>query len=228
MASQLGSSGTSVVDNNALVFQNPLFLHPSDGPSTLCIQEKLTGSQNYRSRRRTFEIWLSTKRKLGFIKGISIAKSMMFVGTAFEIWQQLEKRFALSNVSRKYKLNRETYDIVQQGHLISDYYTRMKCVWEKLDSMNELSTLVNITPEITAFLAAIHTQKEEQKLFYVKTACSLLQQEESQRDMFSSSLAGDSTALYSNSDTKDKCGICRYKWHPPEKCLEKVGYPTWQ
>ncbi|GKE49799.1 cysteine-rich receptor-like protein kinase 8 [Tanacetum coccineum] len=182
----------------------------------------------------------------------SIAKSMMFVGTAFEICQQLEKRFALSNGSRKYKLNRETYDIMQQGHLISDYYTRMKCVWEKLDSMNELSTLVNITPEITAFLAAIHTQKEEQKLFQflnglddhfsaqksylllgtpfpsVKTACSLLQQEESQRDMFSSSLVGDSTALYSNSDTKDKCGICRYKWHPPEKCLEKVGYPTWQ
>ncbi|GJU29694.1 cysteine-rich receptor-like protein kinase 8 [Tanacetum coccineum] len=147
----------------------------------------------------------------------------MFVGTAFKIWQQLEKRFALSNVSRKYKLNRETYDIMQQGHLISDYYTRMKYVWEKLDSMNELSRLVNITPEITAFLAVIHTQKEEHKLFQFLNGLD---------DHFSAqrsySLAGDSTAVYSNSDTKDKCGICGYKWHPSEKCLEKVGYPAWQ
>lgn len=41
----------------------------------------------------------------------SIAKSIMFVGTTYEIWQQLEKRFALSNGSRKYKLNKETYAI---------------------------------------------------------------------------------------------------------------------
>ena len=88
------------------------------------------------------EIGLSTKRKLGFIRGTvprssdpilseqwetcnniviswlmasvfqSIAKSIMFIGTAYEIWIQLEKTFALSNGSRKYKLNRETYDIV--------------------------------------------------------------------------------------------------------------------
>ena len=83
----------------------------------------------------------------------------MFVGTAYEIWQQLEKRFALSNGSRKYKLNRETYDIVQQGESISDYYTRMKCVWEELDSMNVLPRVTNITPEISVFLAAINTQK---------------------------------------------------------------------
>lgn len=51
------------------LFQNPLFLHPSDGPGTLSIQEKLVGAQNYRSWRCSAEIALSTKRKLGFIKG---------------------------------------------------------------------------------------------------------------------------------------------------------------
>lgn len=57
----------------------------------------------------------------------SIAKSIIFVDTAYEIWLQLERRFALSNGSRKYKLNRETYDTMQLGQ---PYYTRMKCIWE--------------------------------------------------------------------------------------------------
>nr|GEW76532.1 cysteine-rich RLK (receptor-like protein kinase) 8 [Tanacetum cinerariifolium] len=128
------------------LFQNPLYFHPFDGLSSLTVQEKLTGAQNYRAWKRPLEIGLSTKRKLRFVKGIivrsatdenlaelcdtcnnmvicwimssaseSIARSIMFVGTAGEIWQQLEKRFSLSDGSRKYKLNKDTYEITQSG-----------------------------------------------------------------------------------------------------------------
>nr|GEX39915.1 cysteine-rich RLK (receptor-like protein kinase) 8 [Tanacetum cinerariifolium] len=45
----------------------------------------------------------------------SIAKSVMFIGTASEIWSQLETRFSLSNGSRKYKLIKDTFGISQQG-----------------------------------------------------------------------------------------------------------------
>ncbi|PWA60444.1 hypothetical protein CTI12_AA382890 [Artemisia annua] len=152
---------------------NPLYVHPSDGPGSLPMQEKLVGSHNYRSWRRSMEIGLSTKRKLGFVKGTipkppsvpiapvtvvennarielwetcnnlviswimssvsdSIAKSVMFIGSASEIWSQLETRFSLSNGSRKYKLSKDTFGISQQGSSVSEYYTKMKCVWEEL------------------------------------------------------------------------------------------------
>ena len=225
------SSETAGMMNNQMLFQNPLFLHPSDGPGTLMVTEKLLGAQNYRSWRRSVEIALSTKQKLGFIRGTvprsvddaslqeqwdtcnnlviswlmnsvseSIGKSIMFMGTAHAIWLQLETRFALSNGSHKYKLNRETYAIMQSGRSISEYYTNMKCVWEELDSRNELPRIVNITPEVAVFIQALNVQKEEQRLFQflnglddhfasqrsqlllnsplpsVETACSLLQQ----------------------------------------------------
>jgi hypothetical protein len=244
------------------------------------VTEKLLGAHNYRSWRRSVEIALSTKRKLGFIRGTvprsvddaslqeqwdtcnnlviswlmnsvseSIGKSIMFMGTAHAIWLQLETRFALSNGSHKYKLNRETYAIMQSGRSISEYYTNMKCVWEELDSMNELPRIVNITPEVAVFIQALNVQKEEQRLFQflnglddhftsqrsqlllnsplpsVETACSLLQQEESQRGVFgnNSQVGIESTALYSKGEVKDKCNICGFKWHPPEKCWEKIG-----
>jgi hypothetical protein len=278
------SSETAGMMNNQMLFQNPMFLHPSDGPGTLMVTEKLLGAQNYRSWRRSVEIALSTKRKLGFIRGTvprsvddaslqeqwdtcnnlviswlmnsvseSMGKSIMFMGTAHAIWLQLETRFALSNGSHKYKLNRETYAIMQSGRSISEYYTNMKCVWEELDSMNELPRIVNITPEVAVFIQALNVQKEEQRLFQflnglddhftsqrsqlllnsplpsVETACSLLQQEESQRGVFgnNSHVGIESTALYSKGEVKDKCNICVFKWHPPEKCWEKIGYPVW-
>ncbi|GJR60478.1 peptidase family M48 protein [Tanacetum coccineum] len=63
------SDATSGLNNQSLLVQNPLFLHPSDGPSTLVVHEKLIGGRNFHSWKRSVEIALSTKRKLGFIRG---------------------------------------------------------------------------------------------------------------------------------------------------------------
>ncbi|GKA22323.1 cysteine-rich receptor-like protein kinase 8 [Tanacetum coccineum] len=142
--------------------------------SSLIVQEKLIRAQNYKALKRAIEIGLSTKRKLGFLKGIvvrshtdvnlaklwdtcnnmmiswimgfvseSVARSIMFIGTITKIWQQLEMRFSVSDGSRKYRLNKDTYEITQSGCSIGEYYTKMKYVWEELDSLNILPVIVD-------------------------------------------------------------------------------------
>ncbi|GJV60549.1 cysteine-rich receptor-like protein kinase 8 [Tanacetum coccineum] len=61
----------------------------------------------------------------------------------------------------------------------------------------------------------------------VENACFMIQQEESQRMLFDAAPSMESTALYNKGGVKDKCSICGFKWHPPEKYWEKVGYPPW-
>jgi len=145
----------------------------------------------------------------------SIGKSILFLNSAREIWLQLEQRFSLSNGSRKYKLNKENYEVKQNHTSVSEYYTRLKFLWSELEDMNELPKISVITEEIAVFLHALTKQKEGQRLFQflnglddkygaqriqiflmsplptVESVCSLVQQEV----LKTSSLEVETTAL---------------------------------
>ncbi|KAL2926753.1 Adipocyte plasma membrane-associated protein [Bienertia sinuspersici] len=55
-------------ENTTIDITNPLYLHPNEGP--LLILENLKGITNYRSWKRSVEIALAGKRKLGFVTGL--------------------------------------------------------------------------------------------------------------------------------------------------------------
>ncbi|XP_074372323.1 uncharacterized protein LOC141713026 [Apium graveolens] len=265
--------------------QNPLFFHPSDGPTSICVP-KLQGASNYRAWHRSMEIQLASKRKLGFVDGSvkksaidateaaqwetcnnmiiswlhsnitdAVKRSVLFINLASEVWKQLEKRFMLTNGSRKYKLNKYLFSLKQNELSVADYYTSMSSLWKKIESMKVLPTVSTVNEEITALLKAIETIKEEVRLFQflndfnevygaqriellmlsplptVEVACAAFQQEESQREALNVSAETEVAAMYSlgyvEKRTGTPCTACGVKGHLSSKCWTIHGYPKW-
>ena len=265
---------------------NPLYLHPSDGATSVQV-EKLQGPNDYRAWRRAMEINLASKRKLGFVTGEvprptdavqadlwdtcnnmviawlthnvspTIMKSIMFMTSAAAIWVNLEKRFQLTNGSRKYKLNREIYEMRQNSLSINDYYTAMRTLWEELESLNTLPTISTPTPDVRALLDTISSQQEESKLFQflngldeiynpqrshfllltplpsVEVASAALQQEEAQHELLPmNKLDPESSAMFTKTypikfDKSFACPACGGKGHKSDRCWTIIGYPKW-
>lgn len=95
----------------------------------------------------------------------TITRSVMYMTSARAIWLNLEKRFALTNDSRKYKLNTEVYETKQNSMSVTEYYTSLKTIWEKLYALNILPTIANPQPDVIKLLDTISAQREEGRLF---------------------------------------------------------------
>ncbi|XP_074342222.1 uncharacterized protein LOC141679690 [Apium graveolens] len=151
---------------------------------------------------------------------------VIYMTSVHAICKNLETRFALINRSRKYRLNKDLYDVRQNMSSVNDYYTSMKSLWVELDTLNVLQTVTGPTTEVVKLLEAIENQKEESRLFqflngidemyaaqrsqlllsnplsYVETAAAALMQEEAQMELLLKP-TGDTEvmAMYSKSQT---------------------------
>ncbi|CAO2837894.1 unnamed protein product [Amaranthus hypochondriacus] len=82
---------------------SPLYLHPSDGSHSIVV-EKLSGADNYRAWRRSLEICLASKRKLGFVYGTTLKDSSNL--TKQEAWDTCNSMvisWLLNNISESIK-----------------------------------------------------------------------------------------------------------------------------
>lgn len=72
----------------------------------------------------------------------------MYTYCAKEIWINPEKRLALTKGSKKYKLNKDKYELRQVTMSVTEFYTSLKSVWEELDSLNLLPSVANQQPDV--------------------------------------------------------------------------------
>ncbi|XP_019252858.1 PREDICTED: uncharacterized protein LOC109231670 [Nicotiana attenuata] len=65
-----------------------------------------------------------------------MADNLQYVNDAKELWQELEDRYDQTNGAKLYQLQKEINDLSQGSLDITGYYTKMKKLWEELNTLN--------------------------------------------------------------------------------------------
>jgi len=147
-----------------------LFLHPSDNPNNILVNELLNG-RNYGTWKKSMKIALIAKNKLGFVLGTTsepaansplqsqwnrcdkmviswilhavekkISDSILFSVSSRQIWLDLEQRFGQSDGTKFFQLKKDLYSISQGIRDIAAYFTKIKRLWDEHDSMITVPT----------------------------------------------------------------------------------------
>lgn len=143
--------------------QSPYYLHPSEGPG-VAITSVIFNGKNYDLWQKVVGTALKLKNKLGFIKGTltkpmpkegedqselntrEMVNSMICVidpklhnsvtcaDTAYAMWENLQKRYAVANAPNIYPLETDLALCKQGGLEVVEFYSRLMGMWSKLEN----------------------------------------------------------------------------------------------
>ncbi|KAH0697064.1 hypothetical protein KY290_014494 [Solanum tuberosum] len=129
------SEGTNTSGNDT---SSALYVHPSDSPGMMLVPAQFDGT-GYRSWRRGVMRALSVKNKLGFID--RSCEKPNANSPQLRQWQrcddmELDDRYDQTNGAKLYQIQKEINDLTQGILDITVYYTRMKKLWEELNTLS--------------------------------------------------------------------------------------------
>uniref|UniRef100_A0A803LKW1 Protein kinase domain-containing protein n=1 Tax=Chenopodium quinoa TaxID=63459 RepID=A0A803LKW1_CHEQI len=204
-----------IMETNA---NSVLYFHPNDGSYSISF-DKSTGAADYRSWIRSMEIALTSKKKIGFVLRNVLRSAYV-----------LEKHFSMANGSMKYKLNKDLYQLKQNGNSINVYFAAMSSLWEELDSMNDLLVISKPTVDVRNLLNVVARNREKSRLFqFLNGLNDQNGAMRSQMLMFTPlpTVESSCSMLQQNIEkTSVTCSHCGGKGHTQNQCCAVKGSET--
>ncbi|KAH0718121.1 hypothetical protein KY285_014152 [Solanum tuberosum] len=117
---------------------HPFFISHSDSLGTLLVNTVFDG-KGFGGWKRGIWITLTAKNKSEFIDGSTKEPECIYYSTAKGIWEELEDMFGQSSGPRLFQLQKELSDLVQGSSDIPGYYTKIKRLWDELDTLDTFS-----------------------------------------------------------------------------------------
>ncbi|KAH0753955.1 hypothetical protein KY290_024225 [Solanum tuberosum] len=195
-------------------------LYPSDTTGVSIISLRLTWSESYSLWSHAMRIQLLGKNKLGLVDVANeLLTRILYAKDARAVWEDLRERFDKVNASRVYQLYKGISTIMQGSNNISTYFSKLRDLWIKFDSMVPNSC---DCPRSKNFIAHMESQKLMQFLMglsesydqarsqilmtsptpSINKTYSMLIERESQRTMANTSMVGQGTEVVALLDGK--------------------------
>ncbi|XP_060215369.1 uncharacterized protein LOC132642117 [Lycium barbarum] len=161
-----------------------------------------------------------------------IATSVVCMKTAKEVWEDINQRFGNSNSSKYIQIQREIASTSQGSSDIATYFTKLRNLWDELNGayVGPTCTCVALPKfiqdqQLFQFLSGLNDSHSTVKsnilmmhpLPSISKSYSLLQQDESQREILpsNSSFSSDSAAF-----------LCSGPYNNPNKLTQKVNFES--
>ncbi|KAM0006274.1 putative retrotransposon Copia-like protein [Helianthus debilis subsp. tardiflorus] len=157
--------GSGSKDADQINPNSPYYLHPSDYPKQLHVNDSLTDS-NFSDWIQEMTNFLFAKNKIGFVDGTlkkpektskeymawmrcdamikgwlttamekEIRTSVKYANTSAEIWKDLNERFGKESAPRAYELKQSLNVTRQNGVSVSAYYTKLRGIWDEINTV---------------------------------------------------------------------------------------------
>ncbi|XP_074265088.1 uncharacterized protein LOC141587505 [Silene latifolia] len=139
-------------ETNFDYYNDPLYLSSSDQPNAT-LSSFLFEGHGFMAWKREVLISLAVKNKDGLLDATCPMppstdkrhrqwkrENFKYVSTSRDIWSELVERFGQSNALEVYQLTKDLGDVAQANLSLVEYYSKMKNLWETLDSLDPLPT----------------------------------------------------------------------------------------
>lgn len=171
---------------------DPMYIHPGDSPALVLVQPLLDGNNYHSWSRtfrralesknktgfitgnfskpvetnRRFAAWTKANNMVAswIVNSVvpSIAQSVMWFDNAFDIWNDLKDRYGNADVFRLSDLQEQFYATRQRDSSVTEYYTRLKVLWEELMVLRAIPSCTcnrctcNVSSQINKFIEDDH------------------------------------------------------------------------
>uniref|UniRef100_A0A803N7R9 Retrotransposon gag domain-containing protein n=1 Tax=Chenopodium quinoa TaxID=63459 RepID=A0A803N7R9_CHEQI len=117
---------------------SPYFIHPSENPATPLVSEKflvqaLANGDEILIEEHAWDRYndLIISYILRSLDSL-IARSVLYLNTAREIWKDLDERYSQTSGPQFYTLQQNLYDLSQGSASVADFFSQIKALWDEL------------------------------------------------------------------------------------------------
>ncbi|XP_074373569.1 uncharacterized protein LOC141713905 [Apium graveolens] len=166
-----------------------------------------------------------------------IAKSVLFLKTAREIWMDLEERFGFTSMTQVYSLEQQLSEIHQGTDNVSEFFTKIKTPWDAI-SNNQDQRMLQFMMKLSEDFAAIrgnllmqHPMPNKRNVSYYKGQSgsgSGSAKFQNNSANFHNNVGNKTSGNFSGNAGKKVqyyCTHCKMSGHNIERCFKVHGYP---